>query len=181
MGNMNRTLFTEENMKKLKGNPNVHHVSETNITYTPAFKWRRCLLIKQFKHQRKSLLKQDSTLTSSAITSYVCNLSHVRRTSREQDTEKVGLAHGKKPLKVEEEVTETKNSKISTTGSESDYKVQDGCRKKMLYLVTLNVTRKWTGRVQTGTNAPAALRFLSGPDRPALALRPISPPGDSYM
>ncbi|WP_217593337.1 HTH domain-containing protein [Cohnella sp. GbtcB17] len=38
MGNMNRTLFTEENMKRLEGNPNVHHVSETNITYTPSFK-----------------------------------------------------------------------------------------------------------------------------------------------
>lgn len=38
MGNMNRTLFTEENMRKLEGNPNVQHVSETNITYTPAFK-----------------------------------------------------------------------------------------------------------------------------------------------
>lgn len=32
-------------------------------------------------------------------------------------------------------------------------------------------------RPKLGTDAPTALRFLSGPDRPALALRPISPPG----
>jgi transposase len=38
MGNMNRTLFTEEYMRKLEANPNVQHVSETNITYTAAFK-----------------------------------------------------------------------------------------------------------------------------------------------
>jgi transposase len=38
MGNMNRTLFTEENMRRLETNPNVQHVSETNITYTATFK-----------------------------------------------------------------------------------------------------------------------------------------------
>jgi transposase len=38
MGNLNRTLFTEENMRRLETNPNVQHVSETNITYTPEFK-----------------------------------------------------------------------------------------------------------------------------------------------
>jgi transposase len=38
MGNMNRTLFTEEDMRKLNVNPNVQHVSETNITYAAAFK-----------------------------------------------------------------------------------------------------------------------------------------------
>ena len=69
MGNMNRTLFTEENMKRLQGNPNVHHVSETNITYTPAFKVVAVLAYQKVKHQRISLLKQDSTLNSSAITS----------------------------------------------------------------------------------------------------------------
>ena len=38
MGKLNRTLFTEENMKRLEANPNVLHVSETNITYKPEFK-----------------------------------------------------------------------------------------------------------------------------------------------
>ncbi|GMX60092.1 hypothetical protein Elgi_75120 [Paenibacillus elgii] len=38
MGNLNRVLFTEEQMKNLEKNPNVQHVSETTITYTPAFK-----------------------------------------------------------------------------------------------------------------------------------------------
>jgi transposase len=38
MGKLNRTLFTEENMRRLETNPNVQHVSETNITYTSEFK-----------------------------------------------------------------------------------------------------------------------------------------------
>jgi transposase len=38
MGKLNRTLFTEENMRRLETNSNVQHVSETNITYTPEFK-----------------------------------------------------------------------------------------------------------------------------------------------
>lgn len=38
MGKLNRVLFTEEQMRKLETNPNVQHVSETNITYTPSFK-----------------------------------------------------------------------------------------------------------------------------------------------
>lgn len=38
MGNLNRKLFTEENMRRLETNPNVQHVSETNITYTSEFK-----------------------------------------------------------------------------------------------------------------------------------------------
>lgn len=38
MGYMNRTLFTEENMKNLAANPHVQQVSETNITYKPEFK-----------------------------------------------------------------------------------------------------------------------------------------------
>jgi transposase len=35
---MNRTLFSEAAMRILEANPNVEHVSETNITYTAAFK-----------------------------------------------------------------------------------------------------------------------------------------------
>lgn len=38
MGNLNRTLFTEESMSRIAANPNVQHVSETNITYTAEFK-----------------------------------------------------------------------------------------------------------------------------------------------
>jgi len=38
MGKLNRMLFTEENMRRLESNPNVQHVSETNITYTSEFK-----------------------------------------------------------------------------------------------------------------------------------------------
>ena len=37
MGNRNRVLFTEDQMKQLESNPNVQYVSETNITYTPSF------------------------------------------------------------------------------------------------------------------------------------------------
>ncbi|GKU80001.1 HTH domain-containing protein [Paenibacillus sp. L3-i20] len=38
MRNLNRKLFTEENRRRLEANPNVQHVSETNIAYTPEFK-----------------------------------------------------------------------------------------------------------------------------------------------
>jgi transposase len=30
--------FTEQQMKQLEANPNVHHVTENAITYTPLFK-----------------------------------------------------------------------------------------------------------------------------------------------
>jgi transposase len=38
VGNLNRTLFTEETMRSLVENPNVQRVSETNISYTAEFK-----------------------------------------------------------------------------------------------------------------------------------------------
>jgi transposase len=38
MGKSKRVLFTEEQMRKLEENPNVHHLTEAAITYTPAFK-----------------------------------------------------------------------------------------------------------------------------------------------
>lgn len=38
MGKLKRMQFTEEQMRKLEQNPNIHHVSESAITYTPAFK-----------------------------------------------------------------------------------------------------------------------------------------------
>jgi len=38
MGKLKRIVFTEEQMRKLEANPNVQHVSESVITYTPAFK-----------------------------------------------------------------------------------------------------------------------------------------------
>lgn len=38
MGKLKRVLFTEEQMRQLEANPNVQHVSESTITYTPTFK-----------------------------------------------------------------------------------------------------------------------------------------------
>lgn len=38
MGKLKRDLFTEEQMRQLEENPNVQHVSESTITYTPTFK-----------------------------------------------------------------------------------------------------------------------------------------------
>ncbi|MNO99788.1 hypothetical protein D3C76_915690 [compost metagenome] len=38
VGNLNRTLFTEEIIRRLEKNPNVQRVSETNISYTAEFK-----------------------------------------------------------------------------------------------------------------------------------------------
>uniref|UniRef100_UPI00406C9EEF IS3 family transposase n=1 Tax=Paenibacillus sp. FSL H7-0350 TaxID=2975345 RepID=UPI00406C9EEF len=38
MGNLNRTLFTEDIIRRLEKNPNVQRVSETNISYTAEFK-----------------------------------------------------------------------------------------------------------------------------------------------
>lgn len=38
MGKLKRVVFTEEQMSKLEANPNVQHVTEMAITYSPAFK-----------------------------------------------------------------------------------------------------------------------------------------------
>ncbi|MGK5507715.1 hypothetical protein [Brevibacillus formosus] len=38
MGKLKRAVFTEEQIRKLEASPNVQHVSESAITYTPAFK-----------------------------------------------------------------------------------------------------------------------------------------------
>jgi transposase len=38
MENLNRTLFTEDIIRRLERNPNVQRVSETNISYTAKFK-----------------------------------------------------------------------------------------------------------------------------------------------
>lgn len=38
MGKLNRAVFTNEQMRTLEANPNIQHVSESAITYTPAFK-----------------------------------------------------------------------------------------------------------------------------------------------
>lgn len=38
MGNLNRTVFTEDIIRRLEQNPNVQRVSETNISYTAEFK-----------------------------------------------------------------------------------------------------------------------------------------------
>ncbi|ETT33778.1 HTH domain-containing protein [Paenibacillus sp. FSL H7-0350] len=38
VGNLNRTLFTEDIIRRLEKNPNVQRVSETNISYTAEFK-----------------------------------------------------------------------------------------------------------------------------------------------
>ena len=46
---------------------------------------------------------------------------------------------------------------------------------KMLYLATMDVTRKWTGaRAKLGANPPPALRVLSGPSRSAPAIKGYS-------
>jgi len=42
MGNLNRMLFTEENMKRLEAKRNVLHVSDMNITYKAERKPVRC-------------------------------------------------------------------------------------------------------------------------------------------
>lgn len=47
MGKLKRVLFTEEQMRKLEQNPNVHHVTEATITYTPAFKLEALKAYKQ--------------------------------------------------------------------------------------------------------------------------------------
>ncbi|SDC12905.1 hypothetical protein SAMN02799630_00602 [Paenibacillus sp. UNCCL117] len=69
MGNMNRTLFTEENMKKLEGNPNVHHVSETDITYTPAFKVAAVLAYQTGQTPAEIFIKAGFDLDLIGITS----------------------------------------------------------------------------------------------------------------
>ena len=38
MGKSNRVLFPEQHMRLLEANPNVQHVSETNISYTAEFR-----------------------------------------------------------------------------------------------------------------------------------------------
>lgn len=38
MGRSNRALFSEHDMKMLETNPNVQHVSESNISYTAPFR-----------------------------------------------------------------------------------------------------------------------------------------------
>lgn len=38
MRKLQRTVFTEEQMRKLETNPSVQHVTELAITYSPAFK-----------------------------------------------------------------------------------------------------------------------------------------------
>ena len=47
MGKLKRMQFTEEQMRKLEQNPNVHHVSESTITYTSAFKLEALKAYKQ--------------------------------------------------------------------------------------------------------------------------------------
>lgn len=47
MGKLKRVLFTEEQMRKLEQNPNVFHVTEAAITYTPAFKLEALKAYKQ--------------------------------------------------------------------------------------------------------------------------------------
>ncbi|MNW52354.1 hypothetical protein D3C74_298710 [compost metagenome] len=38
VGRSNRVLFSEHDMRLLGANPNVQHISETNITYTAEFR-----------------------------------------------------------------------------------------------------------------------------------------------
>ncbi len=79
-GNLKRVLFTEEQTRKLEQNPNVHHVTEAAITYTPAFKLEALKAYSRGRHLPRSSYVLASTWTLLAIRSPRTALKRWRET-----------------------------------------------------------------------------------------------------
>jgi Transposase and inactivated derivatives len=95
------------------------------------------------------VLITDSTHLKANANKRKFTVQAVERTPREyvQELEQAiaedRRAHGKKPLKAREEVTESKETKVSTTDPESGYMVRDGKPEGFFYLDHRTVDHKY--------------------------------------